>query len=92
VTLKGLLTFDTSETHSSEGIADVSEIIAQSDRGPECMALQYYRYSLGDSHADIENSRVVKKIASDFKAENYDLQGLFTNIVKLQSFITRVGE
>ncbi|MBU1667624.1 glycoside hydrolase family 9 protein [bacterium] len=92
VTLKGLLTFDTSETHSSEGIGDVSALIAESDRGPECMALQYYRYTSGDSHADIENSRVVKKIASDFKAENYDLQGLFTNIVKLNSFITRVGE
>lgn len=92
VTLKGLLTFDESETHGSEGIQDVSAVIADSDRGAECMAFQYYRYTSGDMTADIENSQVVKKIVSDFKAENYDLQGLFTNIVKLQSFITRTGE
>ena len=92
VTIKGLLSFDVSESHPSEGIRDVSQIIADSDRGPECMSLQYYRYISGDSHADIENSLVVKKIASDFKDEEYDLQSLFTNIVKLNSFITRKGE
>jgi hypothetical protein len=71
---------------------DVSELIANSDRGPECMALQYYRYISGDSHAEIEHSLVVKKIASDFKDEQYDLQSLFINMVKLNSFITRKGE
>jgi len=92
VTLKGLLSFDTAETYPAEGIKDVSELIAQSDRGPECMALQYYRYISGDSEAEIENSLVVKKIASDFKDEAYDLQSLFTNIVQLNAFITRTGE
>jgi hypothetical protein len=91
VTLKGLLTFDDADENGADGIKDVSNLIANSDRGPECMSLQYYRYISGDTHADIENSRVVKKIASDFKDENYDLQGLFTNIVGLKSFITRVG-
>jgi cellulase/cellobiase CelA1/cytochrome c553 len=92
VTLKGLLSFNESETYPANGMADVSNIIAQSDRGPECMALQYYRYISGDSNAEIENSLVVKKIASDFKNEQYDLQSLFTNMVKLNSFITRKGE
>jgi len=92
VTLKGLLSFDESETYPADGMADVSRIIAQSDRGPECMALQYYRYISGDSSAEIENSLVVKKIASDFKDEQYDLQSLFTNMVKLNSFITRKGK
>ena len=92
VTLKGLLSFDQAETHPANGMRDVSELIAESDRGPECIALQYYRYISGDSHAEIENSLVVKKIASDFKDEAYDLQSLFTNMVKLNSFITRKGE
>jgi mono/diheme cytochrome c family protein len=92
VTLKGLLTFDESETYPAEGMQDVSELIANSERGPECMALQYYRYISGDSHAEIENSLVVKKIVSDFKDEQYDLQSLFTNMVKLNSFITRKAE
>ncbi|CAA6813118.1 MAG: Unknown protein [uncultured Sulfurovum sp.] len=91
VTLKGLLTFDEAETHSATSIRDVSEIIAESDRGPECMALQYYRYISGDSHAEIENSLVLKKIVSDFREEEYDLQSLFINMVKLQSFVTRRG-
>ena len=92
VTLKGLLTFDEAETYPAEGMHDMSTLIANSDRGPECMALQYYRYLSGDSHAEIENSLVVKKIVSDFKDEQYDLQSLFTNMVKLNSFITRKGE
>ena len=85
------MTFDDADENSANGIRDVSELIADSDRGPECMSLQYYRYISGDTHADIENSRVVRKIASDFKDENYDLQGLFTSIVGLKSFITREG-
>jgi len=92
VTLKGLLSFDQAETHPANGIQDVSSLIAESDRGPECMALQYYRYISGDSHAEIENSKVVKKIVSDFKHEQYDLESLFSNIVKLNAFITRKGE
>jgi cytochrome c553 len=92
VTLRGLLTFDESETHPSNGIYDVSQLIAESDRGPSCMALQYYRYISGDAEASLENSHVVKKIASDFKDEQYDLQSLFTNMVKLNSFVTRRGE
>jgi cytochrome c553 len=92
VTLKGLLSFNQAETHPADGIRDVSEIIANSERGPECMALQYYRYISGDSHAEIENSKVVKKIVSDFKNEQYDLESLFSNIVKLNAFITRKGE
>ncbi|CAA6817887.1 MAG: Unknown protein [uncultured Sulfurovum sp.] len=92
VTLKGLLTYDESETYPAEGMRDVSELIANSDRGPECMALQYYRYTSGDSHAEIENSLVVKKIVSDFKDEQYDLQSLFTNMVKLNSFVTRKAQ
>ncbi|CAA6803429.1 MAG: Unknown protein [uncultured Sulfurovum sp.] len=89
VTLKGLLTFDEAETYPAEGIRDVSQAIADSDRGPECMAYQYYRYISGDTEAEIENSLVVKKIVSDFKDEQYDLESLFSNIVKLNSFITR---
>ena len=92
VTLKGLLSFNEAETYPANGMADVSTIIAESDRGPECMALQYYRYISGESHAEIENSLVVKKIVADFKNEQYDLQGLFTNMVKLNSFVTRKGE
>ena len=92
VTLKGLFTFDPNEVHSADGIRDLSELIASSDRGAECLALQYYRYSSGDIEANIETSDVVKKISSDFKNENYDLQSLFNNIVKLKSFVTRIGE
>jgi len=92
VTLKGLLTLDESESYPANSIRDVSQIIADSDRGPECMALQYYRYTSGDTHAELENSLVVKKIVADFKEQEYDLQSLFTNIVKLNSFITRKGE
>jgi hypothetical protein len=92
VTLKGLLSLDESESYPANGIADVSQVIADSDRGPECMALQYYRYVSGDTSADLENSLVVEKIVADFKNEQYDLQSLFTNIVKLNSFITRKGE
>jgi len=91
VTLKGLLTFDEAESYPAEGIRDVSQLIGESDRGPECMALQYYRYISGDTGVEIENSLVVKKIVADFKEEQYDLESLFSNIVALKAFITRKG-
>ena len=91
VTLKGVLTFNTSETKAASSVMDLSRLISTSDRGPECMAMQYYRYISGDSLATIENNPVIDKIVSDFKNENYDLQSLFNNIVGLKSFITREG-
>jgi len=92
VTLRGVLSFDAQESVNATEIRDLSELIANSDRGPECMAMQYYRYTSGDTKAILENNAVVKKIANDFKNEGYDLQALFNNIVGLESFITRQGE
>jgi hypothetical protein len=92
VTLKGILTFDESEEMPANSVRDLSEYIASSDRGPECMAMQYYRYISGESEAEIENNEVVRKLYEDFKGEGYDLAALFTNIVGTQSFITREGK
>jgi len=91
VTLKGILTFDESEAIPANSMRDLSEYIASSDRGPECMAMQYYRYISGESEADMENNQVVRKIYEEFKQQGYDLQALFTNIVGLNSFVTRKG-
>ena len=91
VTLKGVLTFSNNENVPASDMRDLSELIASSDRGPECMAMQYYRYVSGDSLSILANNKVVQKMASDFKNEGYDLQSLFNNIVGLKSFITRQG-
>jgi len=91
VTLKGVLSFSNEESVPANDMRDLSELIANSDRGPECMAMQYYRYVSGESLSILENNEVVQKIASDFKNEGYDLQSLFNNIVGLRSFITRKG-
>ena len=91
VTLKGVLSFDNQENVPADELRDLSELIANSDRGPECMSMQYYRYISGESLSIIENNAVVKKIYEDFKNEGYDLQSLFNNIVGLRSFVTRKG-
>jgi hypothetical protein len=91
VTMLGLKTFATTEAKEVNNIIDVAHDIGASERGPKCLSLQYYRYISGDTHSNIENNLVVKKINDDFKSKGYELKALFLNIVSFKSFITRIG-
>lgn len=71
-----------------EGVAELGGIVAGSNSGKACYALNYYRYTYGDTTNEVDNCKL-EPIADEFIQSDGDIIDFMERLLSDESFITR---
>ena len=83
--LEGLAQTD---RHPFDGPNELSELIVESEAGPACVALQFYRFSRGYEERKADACSL-QRLRDRFEASGHNMRELFIALSGLESFVTR---
>lgn len=86
--LRGLETYSPDEQVSLTGAPHLSQLIADSPNAAECVAKQYYRYTMGRQETTADQC-VMNDFIGHYKDSEYNLQTMLLGIVNSPNFIKR---
>lgn len=83
-----VINIDGEDQHSINDLADLSNIMAESDSTKSCMTTQYYRYVMGYKVSE-PDSCAIENLNKIFTDNQFDIQSLMIGITQLDSFSLR---
>ena len=86
--LRGLETYTATEELAFTNLAQLGGIIAESPNASQCIARQYYRYTMGRQESDAD-SCVLSDYLNDYQVSDYNLQTMLLGIVNSPNFTKR---
>ena len=86
--LRGLETYTATEELAFSNLAQLGGILAESPNASQCLARQYYRYTMGREENSADNC-VLQDYLSNYQVSDYNLQTMLLGIVNSPNFTKR---